>query len=72
MPLPVSSYMSALPTKDTHPLRMSGYLAPLANAALPALVWLERHVRRPLEHSWPDRLVFAPAKRAYCRLRRQD
>ena len=51
---------------------MSGYLTPLANAALPALVWLERHVRRPLEHSWPDRLLFAPAKRAYCRLRRQD
>ena len=51
---------------------MSGYLAPLGHAALPALVWLERNVRRPLEGSWPDRVLFTPAKRAYCQLRRQD
>lgn len=51
---------------------MPGYLAPLTSAALPALVWLERNVRRPLENSWPDRVFFAPSKRAYTALRHHD
>ena len=72
IPLSVLSYMLARIQKTRTPPRMSGYLAPLANVAMPALVWLERHVRRPLENSLPDRVLFSPAKAAYCRLRRQD
>lgn len=64
--------MGALCTKDSRPLCMAGYLAPLTSAALPALVWLERNVRRPLKKSWPDRVFFAPAKREYTALRHHD
>jgi len=45
---------------------------PLTRSPRMPLVWLERHVRRPLENSLPDRVLFSPAKAAYCRLRRQD